>query len=399
MHGNNQTVNRVRLSKSVGRSHGKLLRGRIYDHNPNLPMCGGSIPTRFQRILMPPNTTLIRPNNRFDSKYFYKTLYNKEPGPGSYTVSTESIDTNPSISKSGYGIGFVSKNSKSMTGPEFNRYSELGPGKYNPEIIKSNNVVSKVFSYCGRKGFDNDNMLKLNIPFDEKNPLNYIKPIALNVYIKPNFPGPGDYNIKDDPNPNNMSEVPFKSGMSRMNPKVQETPGVGYYFIDDSNGGKKQKKIMKNSTKKSIKYDWLGDDADLVNKSYEQKLNKSKAEIVNYGKLYTVQKTKNAKEKMEVILENIKGESGLMPAFAISDMDRFGVQMRPKKPFEMKPGPADYDINNKVLNRGVSGPIFRAKSLSEKKSRKKLPPGPAFYNPQKEPDKLSFHLNVNKLWI
>ena len=33
-----------------------------------------------------------------------------------------------------------------------------------------------------------------NLPFNEKNPLNYVKPITVNIYFKQNAPGVGHYN-------------------------------------------------------------------------------------------------------------------------------------------------------------------------------------------------------------
>lgn len=38
---------------------------------------------------------------------------------------------------------------------------------------------------------------EISLPFNEKNPLNYIKPITVNIYFKQNNPGVGQY----DPEP------------------------------------------------------------------------------------------------------------------------------------------------------------------------------------------------------
>jgi hypothetical protein len=32
-----------------------------------------------------------------------------------------------------------------------------------------------------------------SLPFNEKNPLNYVKPITVNIYVKPANPGVGSY--------------------------------------------------------------------------------------------------------------------------------------------------------------------------------------------------------------
>lgn len=383
-----------RISNSVGKNKGKLLRGRLYDRNPAQPICGGSIPTRFQRIVMPPNTALIRPNNRLDSKHFYKILYNKDPGPGSYNLSTESLETNPSLSKTGYGVGFASKNFKDMAETCYPRTSNLGPGNYDPEKPSTGSLATRVFAYTGRKGLENNNMLKLNVPFDEKNPLNYIKPISLNLYIKPTLPGPGEYDAEQAAAVNNISEVPFRSTLTRIPQKKSEVPDPGQYFAEEAQKARR-KEIKSAGRKRETDYEWLGERAELVNKSYAERMGrKANAEVVNYGRLYSVQRKCNAKENMSAVIENVKNECNPTAVFAISDMDRFGLQMRPKKPFELKPGPADYEVAGKGPSKG---PVFRPATV--KVNRRHAPPGPAFYNPQKEPEKLSFHLNVNKKWI
>lgn len=384
-------------SKSVGRLRGRLLCGRLYDHSPSQPVCSGSIPTRFQRILMPPNTTLIRPNNRLDHKYLYKTIYNKDPGPGTYELNKESIDDNPSISRSGYGVGFASKSIKSSTSTECSVYSNLGPGRYDPERPQAASLASKVFAYSGRKELENESMLKLNVPFDEKNPLNYIKPIALNVYIKPTVPGPGEYDIKDCANPNNVSAVPFKSEAVRTRDAAQDTPGVGHYTVERQ---EPRRPMKRSRTSKQVKCEWMGDGAEAVNSSYAEQVKKNcKAEIVNYGKLYAMQRYRNAKEKLETISEHARLEPNPSAAFAFSEMDRFGCQMRHKRPFEVRPGPADYNIDSSIFSKKAGCSMLRSKSFTNKKSNKLMPPGPAFYNPKKEPEKLSFHLNINRQWI
>ena len=35
-----------------------------------------------------------------------------------------------------------------------------------------------------------------SLPFNEKNPLNYVKPITVNIYFKQSIPGVGQYNPK-----------------------------------------------------------------------------------------------------------------------------------------------------------------------------------------------------------
>jgi len=410
---------RSKFQKDRKKPKGKLLHGHTYDHNPDQLRCGGSIPTRFQRILMPKDSALVRPNNRLDDNHFYKSLFNKEPGPGSYSLHSASISDIdfPSHSIKGYGNGFVSENSKMSTAPGSagtSIYPDLGPGKYNTQAKRLKGLVTKVFSYCGRKGYDNDGILKLNIPFDENNPLNYIKPITLNVYVKPTLPGPGEYNVNPEKNLTNSAAVPFKSCIERIpegpeNAEKDQIPGVGYYNINSSSikvgtENRQRSKSFMKSKKPTINYEWLGDGAEIVNKSYAETISKKQVEIVHYGKLHKAQALRTVKEK----LENEKNEesqtgqeASQTAAFVLSDADRFGEQIRPKKPFEIRPGPGEYNADLKKTDKNQCAYVFkkRAKSTKSGSTKKQRMPGPAFYNPQKEPAKLSFHLNVAKKWV
>jgi hypothetical protein len=58
----------------------------------------------------------------------------------------------------------------------------VGPGAYNPEIIKKHVAGPKL-----------DGKGEFSLPFNEKNPLNFVKPITVNIYFKQNNPGVGYY--------------------------------------------------------------------------------------------------------------------------------------------------------------------------------------------------------------
>jgi len=379
---------------------GKRLCGRLYDHDLSKWKCSGSIPTRFQRMRIPQDANLINPSCRIDYKHFYKSIFNKDPGPGSYstTVSAKS----PSFSQKGYGNGFVSEEERVITHNA--SFDCPGPGLYDPEKSRGRSLATRVFSYTGRHIADCDDILKLDIPFDENNPLNYIKPISLNVYIKPTLPGPGEYNIHSTLRGNGCQSV-FKSGMGRtlrFTGGKSDIPGVGQYTIksefEDLPTKKKAKSEKKNT---ALAYEWLGDDAELVNKNYIKEIYfNSDTNIVNYGKIHEVQKIKDGKEKMKLLIEdNVRGEGNVSAVFAISDIDRFGEAIRPKKPLELKPGPEDYNINLKPISKNLGAPKMMPNIFNGIPKKLKVQPGPAFYNPQKEPPKMSFHLNVGRKWM
>jgi hypothetical protein len=49
----------------------------------------------------------------------------------------------------------------------------LGPGQYDPKLVEKNTQVPKFDSKTG-----------FTLPFNENNPLNFVKPITVNIYFK-----------------------------------------------------------------------------------------------------------------------------------------------------------------------------------------------------------------------
>lgn len=56
----------------------------------------------------------------------------------------------------------------------------IGPGHHDPQMILKH-VPGPKMDYKG----------DFSIPFNEKNPLNYVKPITVNIYFKQSNPGVG----------------------------------------------------------------------------------------------------------------------------------------------------------------------------------------------------------------
>lgn len=59
----------------------------------------------------------------------------------------------------------------------------VGPGQYDPSAIEKH-VAGPKMEFKG----------DFSLPFNEKNPLNYVKPITVNIYFKQSNPGVGQYN-------------------------------------------------------------------------------------------------------------------------------------------------------------------------------------------------------------
>ena len=59
----------------------------------------------------------------------------------------------------------------------------VGPGHYDPDPIPKHVNVPKIDAKAG-----------FTLPFNERNPLNYVRPITVNIYFKQQYPGVGSYN-------------------------------------------------------------------------------------------------------------------------------------------------------------------------------------------------------------
>jgi hypothetical protein len=85
--------------------------------------------------------------------------------------------------------------------------------------------------------------------------------------------------------------------------------------------------------------------------------------------------------------------------------DRFGLPYRPLKPIDIKPGPGAYFIEgeggaNNMADKSL--PIEDAKTIPHAEREQRVVshnPGPAFYNPVKEPKKISFLFNPAEEWV
>ena len=113
-------------------------------------------------------------------------LFNREPGPGTYVQSTPSIGgSTASQSITGFGNGFVSKSDRFKINPMDNKTDPnivIGPGEYEPKPFERHVNGPK---FEAKTGF--------TLPFNENNPLNYARPITVNIYFKQQTPGIGTY--------------------------------------------------------------------------------------------------------------------------------------------------------------------------------------------------------------
>jgi len=89
--------------------------------------------------------------------------------------------------------------------------------------------------------------------------------------------------------------------------------------------------------------------------------------------------------------------------YAESNIDRFGLPIRPLKPLNMVPGPGDYHQGEMD---GMSPQVAKGGFISDAPAARALPlttqkgiPGPSYYNGGKEPKKISFLFNPAEKWV
>lgn len=94
----------------------------------------------------------------------------------------------------------------------------------------------------------------------------------------------------------------------------------------------------------------------------------------------------------------------------VSEIDRFGDQMKHKTPYQGPPGPGAYthelvqpdigyyDALRAAFNSSVDRSKMASVSIKGNKTES-AGPGPAYYVPEKEAKKISFHLNAEKKFV
>jgi hypothetical protein len=161
---------------------------------------------------------------RFDGKLELKEYFNKEPGPGCYSEKKDTFEQNT------YDLVSRMKGLDGQPIIQDFQYKEkrfrvsadmltsdptimVGPGQHDPKMVLKH-VAGPKMDYKG----------DFSIPFNEKNPLNYVKPITVNIYFKQSNPGVGQYNPKKPEKHVPSAVGSFKTKVVRdiVNPKALE---------------------------------------------------------------------------------------------------------------------------------------------------------------------------------
>lgn len=345
---------------------------------------------------------------RFDAKIELKEYFNREPGPGAYSM-TEPMDEQTaaeSYSKKGMLNGFVSKANRFQPTSEMMHCDpsiQVGPGQYNPQRPEKNIMGPRL-----------DPKGDFSLPFNEKNPLNFVKPITVNIYFKQSNPGVGYYDpqpvLKNQPAAASVFQSVTNRGERQSTRQIIEQqllPAPGTYDKKDGFDGTYEQKDMgtrqfkKEGQKKIVTVNLHNPHAPPEDKKNERPGPAS----------YKVARD------FDPIPEVVDGEEDFNAprynhvtggkVYADDNIDRFGQPIRPLKPIEMKPGPGAYfndeegGANNLADN---AFPLEDAKTFAQAErikedEAKTINPGPAYYKAIKEPKKISFLFNPAEKWV
>lgn len=104
----------------------------------------------------------------------------------------------------------------------------MGPGQYDPKRPQEHTQAPRM-DYKG----------DFSLPFNENNPLNYVKPITVNIYFKQKTPGVGQYNVMPVQKNDRSGKEVFKSKTERgiIDKRTAKAllakPGPGQYDPQD----------------------------------------------------------------------------------------------------------------------------------------------------------------------
>ena len=149
----------------------------------------------YTSFVDPSKSQLVPPFNskdlRFDGKLELKEYFNKEAGPGTYSENASTVESSlqSEMSKLRDIRGNIQQKQFNNKATRFQPTSEMlhtdprinvGPGQYQP-TQPQHHVPGPRMDYKG----------DFSLPFNENNPLNYVKPITVNIYFKQKTPGVG----------------------------------------------------------------------------------------------------------------------------------------------------------------------------------------------------------------
>lgn len=350
---------------------GRLVKGHIQDaYNEKN---SSSIPYKFETILYR-NT-----NPKGFGTSAQRAIRNDDmaPGPGSYDSNNiYSRSNSTSMSKKGYGNGFVSQANRML----YRGYMNTGPGPGSYNRIENPFQIPHIIQH--QKHETPEDKLKSKI-------------------IQADLPGPGYYNpdIAKTSNTGNAKVINsmFKSTTVRKSLGSNSNPPPGTYEIDRSIMPRKTFKhhlgtsnFMLPATKKMTKE---AEDKETVNNilGKDNEINKT---VPGPGYYFNTEQDED-----EAALFTQKIQERHSHTFVSGNQTRFGDVIQKKVRRVENPGPGTYNPNELKQDRSlVSGAVFMSETARNLQANRRTFVGPTKYNPELLPKK-SYHLNINKMWV
>mmetsp|Transcript_1731 Transcript_1731/g.3908 ORF Transcript_1731/g.3908 Transcript_1731/m.3908 type:complete len:398 (+) Transcript_1731:261-1454(+) len=380
----------LRQAGGEGGTVGALKRGSTRDYLSGAPKSHSSIPSKYETLI---NVNAKAPDGFGGRTYRLDSRDADTPGPGTYVGSVAlMVKRTDSLSKKGYGNGFVSKERRLPRDP--NEYFRgPGPGQYEgARLIVSDFNRAKTTGSFAR-------------------PLDNVGPPLEPKMDKRAGPGPGQYTpaLRGGAAINSA----FRSGTDRFGiggrsaSAAASLPSPGTYNV--------------HVVDSAFRPDKAAPSAAFNSKSQRSQLGASTGRKVGGGAPSIIYASDEAEgllaaggaspgpgqygygfDREETAYRLLLQRAGKSSAaFARTHEDRFGRStLNRVKEFKV-PGPGTYGAKSGLnKHRAVTG-VF--KSTSDRSDpvahAEALPPGPAFYKSEGPVGKKSFHLNSLKRFV
>ncbi|EAR94531.1 sperm-tail PG-rich repeat protein (macronuclear) [Tetrahymena thermophila SB210] len=384
------SLDKINYRQKGKNSDGRLIKGFIRDASSKISV--GSIPSKFETIVYNNNN-----NKAFGSSQLRFSQQDSDlPGPGYYEAPTNTtilFGEKESISKKGYGNGFVSTAERNTFQTRYLN-SGPGPGTYSTDVSLMSKASQSTTSLKGQSMF-------LSKQRNTKTMENINKVIV-------ETPGPGEYNPELQ-----KRENTYKSSfISRSNREKylnsNQNPAPGEYNI--------KRQIVQKKPYPHKGY--LSSFCNPVEKHQKADYMKELIHFLENGKKKLLVGTSQPIPEIETQLPAPTTYDPKIPSFkpeypfqqATSNFkegvkDRFGDlkdRSKEKKPF---PGPQEYRVEDYGFTKVgqeealVSGSAFMSESARKPYGDYDRKMGPSRSVPYILPKKKSFHLNLGRKFI
>mmetsp|Transcript_32070 Transcript_32070/g.73531 ORF Transcript_32070/g.73531 Transcript_32070/m.73531 type:complete len:367 (-) Transcript_32070:52-1152(-) len=347
-----------------------------------------SIPSKFETVLhfgAQEKDAFWNRTSRFTESV------NALPGPGAYISKGSLENSSDSISRKGYGSGFVSKKSRFARDPIFR---SPGPGSYAPPSF-------------------GDDLAKR---YRTKNTSTFTKKVVPKTREPEPLPGPADYNIEKKKEKPSLA-ASFKSSTTRFLDPLEKpvAPPPGLYDVETAQKQLEKSKLsmpsssFRSRTGRKFEQDKLKTGADQV------ELFRPPLQV---GGTLGIELPKSPRRPTALDLKDTPGPGAYNPPIGIEEKDRqrpssffststdrFGVPHQSSKVNNIiTPGPGAYAVGSPresspqqaLISSSffMSGVERELNAFNPNQAR----PGPAYYTPAVN-QKKSFHLNISRRWM